>query len=101
MVADYSPSTAGGGRDSLCADYVKPAFEKYDLLARVRAAFISEQSSSNHSIIDPFHKWLPIKIILCAYKLAQLASFLGRNQSRTQSMPVRRLGAGHDSGETE
>ena len=26
---------------------------------------------------------------------------LGVNQSRTQSMPVRRLGAGHDSGKTE
>jgi hypothetical protein len=29
------------------------------------------------------------------------APFFGTAQSRTQSMPVRRLGAGHDSGETE
>ena len=33
--------------------------------------------------------------------LSARRGFLHACQSRTQSMPVRRLGAGHDSGETE
>jgi len=31
------------------------------------------------TLIDPMHKWLPIKILLYAFKLAQLASFENKN----------------------
>ena len=34
-------------------------------------------------------------------RINQSLESFDRHQSRTQSMPVRRLGAGHDSGETE